>query len=234
MATEAMTATPNLIIPVSGGKLIDQINARRVMMKDPNHYQILGRMWRLIFDPFGMSRPTGLDHPVFRINELNWEGEGKNCAPVLAISRNDRELLILPPVPPLAEVCAPDAHNNMEDWVPTDLPGWQTPRGTPGIIGKMPRRYQQRYSDLTTKFIPDTLPEPDFRNPDCFFVIQPVSQMYVQLSGASQPGLVEPITGNDGRQMAFLVNPRTREARFIGGAIRMTTRLYTLPEGATP
>ena len=224
--------------------MTDQINLRRDAVKEHNDYAIWGRMYRLLFDPYGMNRPhpATLDHPIARVSELNWENDDPREAPVLALSRNDKNLLIIGPVPQLAEVPAIDT-DDPRNWVKTSLPGWQVPRGgrveNGRIVGQipagmMPRRFQQRYSDLTVDFVGGKGYEPDFSNPDCFFVIQPVSQIYIHLAGMDSPGLVEPRTAPDGTKMAFLINPKTREGHLVGGLIRLTTTLHTLPAGAKP
>lgn len=250
--------SPGLIIPLAGKPLTDQINIRRAAVTDSKHYAVWGRMFRLIFDPFGMNRPDPgtLDHPVVRHHELNWENDDPRDSPVLALSKNDKNLLIIGAVPKLAEVTAYDT-SDPRQWVKTNLPGWQVPRGgrvvdkkgspvAPGqkvrgahIVdqipaGMMPRRYQQRYSDLTVDFIGGDGPEPDFTNADSFFVIQPVAQIYIHLAGLAQPGLIEPRAAGDGTKMAFLINPKTREGHLVGGDIRLTTELHTLPAGAKP
>lgn len=256
MELQTAERTANLIIPRSGRPLTDQINIRRAAVKDEKNFAIWGRMYRLLFDPYGMNRPdpSTLDHQVIRPSELNWENDDPRDAPVLALSRDDKSLLIIGSVPQLAEVCAPDT-NDKRNWVKTNLPGWQTPRGghavdarghpvAPGRpghhvagqmpAGMMPRRHQQRYSDLTVDFLGSVGDEPDFSNPDCFFLIQPVSQIYIHLAGLAAPGLVEPKAAGDGTKMAFLINPKTREGHLVGGYITMTTELHTLPEGAKP
>jgi hypothetical protein len=231
-------------MPMAGRPLTDQINLRRACVKDSANYAIWGRMYRLLFDPYGMNRPDPmtLDHAVIRPNELNWENDDPRDAPVLALSKNDKNLLIIGPVPQLAEVSTPDT-NDPKHWVKTNLSGWQTPRGGHVVNGKivgqmpagmMPRRYQQRYSDLTVDFIGGLGDEPNFKNPDCFFLIQPVSQIFIHLAGMDHPGLIEPTTAGDGTKMAFLINPKTREGHLVGGNIRLTTELHTLPEGAKP
>ena len=230
---------------MAGRPLTDQINLRRACAKDSKNYAVWGRMYRLLFDPYGMNRPdpATLDHPVIRPSELNWENDDPREAPVLALSKNDMNLLIIGPVPQLAEIAAPDT-NDVRQWVRTELPGWQSPRGgrvengrVVGQIpaGMMPRRYEQRYSDLTVDFVakPGT-PGPDFTDLDCFFLIQPVSQIYIHLTGMSQPGLIEPRTAPDGTKMAFLINPKTREGHLVGGNVRLTTELHSLPPGAKP
>jgi hypothetical protein len=244
MATQVQTQGPALIMPVAGRPLTDQIGIRRACALSQDNYAIWGRMYRLLFDPFGMTRPdlAALDHPVMRPNELNWENDDPRDAPVLALSRDDKNLLIIGKVPKLAEVCAPDT-NDIRHWEPTKLPGWQVPRGGRVVDGKvvdripagmMPRRYQQRYSDLTTEFIGGNGTGPDFSNPDCFFVIQPVSQIFIHLAGLSTPGLIEPRADAHGTKMAFLINPKTHEGHLVGGNIRLTTELHTLPPGAKP
>ena len=243
MGTQTLSG-PSLIIPQAGRPLTDQINMRREAVNDSKNYAIWGRMYRLLFDPFGMNRPDprSLDHAVIRPNELNWENDNPQEAPVLALSKNDKNLLIIGPVPPLAELTEFDT-NDPKHWVKTNLPGWQIPRGGRVEHGKivgqipagmMPRRYPQRYSDLTIDFIGGNGEEPHFSNPDCFFLIQPVSQIYIHLAGVAQPGLVEPRTAPDGTKMAFLINPKTREGHLVGGMIRLTTELHTLPPGAKP
>ena len=255
MATQPFSG-PALIIPQAGRPLTDQINIRREAMKDSNNYAVWGRMYRLLFDPYGMNRPdpAGLDHEVPRANELNWENDDPRDAPVLALSKNDKSLFILGSVAQLAEICAPDT-SDVRNWEKTTAPGWQTPRGgtwvdnygrptPPGRAGTKlanqipagmrPRRFRQRYSDLTIDFIGGGGDEPNFSDPDCFFVIQPVSQIYIHLAGLAQPALVEPRASADGTKMAFLINPKTREGHLIGGNIRMTTELHTLPPGAKP
>ena len=190
-----------------------------------------------------MSLPDAdsLDHPVCKLNELNWENDDPRQAPTLALSRDDKSLLILGPVPQLApvEMASPQWP---DDYERTDLPGWQVPRGGTwsgnqlvGQIpaGYMPKRYRQRYSDLTTEFTPPG-DEPNFNNPDCFLVIRPVSQIYIKLAGMAQSGLVEPIVAPNGTRMTFLINPTTREGHLIGGAIRLSVVLHTLPDGAKP
>jgi hypothetical protein len=243
MATQTFNG-PSLIIPAGGRPLTDQINMRREAVKDQKHYQIWGRMYRLLFDPYGMNRPSQfeLDHAVPRSNELNWENDDQRDAPVLALSRDDKSLLIIGLVPQLAELTIGDT-NDPSTWVKTDLPGWQTPRGghvvDGAVIGQMPagvmpRRYPQRYSDLTVEFIGGNGSEPDFDNPNCFFVIQPVSQIFMHIAGVAQPGLIEPTAAADGTKMAFLINPKTHEGHLLGGNIRLTTELHTLPPGAKP
>jgi hypothetical protein len=256
MELQTAERSSNLILSLAGRPLTEQVNMRRAAVKDAANYQIWGRMCRLLFDPFGMNRPDpeSLDHPVIHPNELNWENDDPRDAPVLALTRDDKSLLIIGHVPQLAEVCEPDT-NNPKNWVPTNLPGWQTPRGgvavdrhgkpvLPGVkghhvtgqmpAGMMPRRYQQRYSDLTVDYIGGNGDGPNFSDPDCFFVIQPVSQIYMHMAGVAQPGLVTPKTASDGTQMAFLINPKTREGHLVGGAIHLDLELHTLPEGAKP
>ena len=255
MATQTFSG-PALLIPRAGLPLTDQINIRRAAVKDAKNYAIWGRMLRLLFDPYGMNRPdpATLDHPVARLSELNWENDDPRNAPVLALSRDDKSLLIIGDVPPLAELSAKDT-NDPANWVKTNLPGWQTPRGgvavdrhgkpvAPGRpahhiegqmpAGMMPKRLQQRYSDLTVDFVGTEGDEPNFSNPDCFYLIQPVSQIYMHLAGMAQPGLIEPKAAGDGTKMAFLINPKTHEGHLLGGNIRLTTELHTLPEGAKP
>lgn len=259
MATQPQTfAAPGLIIPTAGRPLTDQINLRRAAASDPKHYTIWGRMLRLLFNYHDMNRPDPgtLDHPVARFNELNWENDDPRHTPILALTRDDKSLLIVGPVPQLAEVCAADL-DDLNNWEKTSDPAWQTPRGgyvvdaaghrlppgKPGtkIVGQIPagmrpKRYQQRYSDLTVDFIggPTNADEPVFSNPDCFFLIQPVAQIYVHMAGMAQPGLIEPRTDAQGTKMAFLINPKTREGHLVGGSIRLTTELHSLPAGAKP
>jgi hypothetical protein len=249
---------PNLVVPIDGMNIKDQIARRRRMAQNPADYAVWGKMFRLFFDPAGMRLPDAesLDHPVLKSNELNWENEDPRQAPTLALSRDDKSLLILAPVPALAPVEAAELRWP-DDWEETSLPGWQTPRGgtwvdaqgkpiAPGqaipqnarIKGRIPagyrpKRYPQRYSDLTLEFTPPA-DEPNFSNPDCFLVIRPVSQIYLKLSGLAECGLIEPITAANGTQMTFLINPKTREGHLIGGAIRLSTEFHTLPAGAKP
>ena len=228
---------PALIVPIGGMDLLDQIRLRRKIMESPKEYTIWGSMFRMFFDPLGLSRPDPmeLDHPVVRSNELSWEGENARNAPILALSRDDKSLLILGLIPPLVDITAPDAADNMEDWVPTNLPGWQIPRGNTPRAGVMPRRYKQRYSDFTTEFISSqSTDEPNFADPDCFFVIRPVVQIYMKIFGVPEPGLVEPTTAPNGTRMSFLVNPKTREAHLIGGVLHLNCQFHTLPDGAKP
>jgi len=233
---------PSLIVPIDGMNVKDQIARRRKMVLNPADYTIWGKMYRLLFDPFGMSLPDSFDHPVPKLNELNWENDDPRHAPTLGLSRDDKSLLIVGSVPQLAP-CEMADPQWPDDWEKTSLPGWQVPRGGTWRDGKIvgripagyrPKRYMQRFSDLTTEFTPPNWTEPKFADPDCFLVIRPVSQIYIKLGGMAQTGLVEPITAANGTSMSFLINPKTREGHLIGGAIRLNAALHTLPEGAKP
>lgn len=236
--------TPNLVIPIADLRLDDLIKRRREMVRRPADYSFLGKMYRLFFIPDAMNAPNpeDLDHPVCFRNELNWENDDPREAPTLAISRNDKSLLIIGPVPQLAPVAHPTPQWP-DDYEKTDLPGWQVARGgrweNGKIVGRipagyMPKRYHQRYSDLTREYTPPDGERPNFANPDCFLVIRPVAQIYTKLTGVAQSGLIEPIVAGNGSQMAFLINPRTREGHLIGGEIRLSVELHTLPNGAKP
>jgi hypothetical protein len=52
--------------------------------------------------------------------------------------------------------------------------------------------------------------------------------------GSDNQALLQPGRGIDGTRMAFLVNPCTGEAHFIGGRVYITNRIHTLPAGAKP
>jgi hypothetical protein len=256
---EVMERAPSLVIPIDGLNIKDQIAKRRMMVQNHADYTVWGKMYRLLFDPHGMNRPDpeSLDHPVCKSNELNWENDNAVQAPTLALSRDDKSLLILGDVPNLAPV-EREVSLWPDDYEKTDLPGWQSQRGgrwvdvtgaplRPGqpagpdcrlvdVIpaGYMPKRYPQRYSDLTQEFTPPGAGEPNFHDPDCFLVIRPVSQIYMKLFGLAQSGLVTPLTASNGTKMSFLINPRTREGHLIGGLIRLDCQLHTLPSGAKP
>ena len=236
MELQTVERSSNLIIPDAGKPLTDRIKIRRELMRDKANYTFWGRMLKIVFDPAGMSRPdpSTLDHPVIFPNWISWEDDDPFLAPVLALSLNQQDLLVIGDVKHPPSVFGPD-RDDISTWVPTKLAGWQTARaGVPETAGKMPRRYAQRYSDLTTEFVPNLTNEPNFDNPDCFLVIQPVHQILLKITGGMQPGIVEPETSRDGTKMSLLINPKTREAHLLGGNIRLTTRLHTLPDGAKP
>jgi hypothetical protein len=236
MQLETVERTPNLLIPDSGKPLTDRIAIRRDMMRDRSNYTFWGRALKIVFDPDGMCKPNpwSLDHPVIYPNWISWENDENFCGPVLALSLNQQDLLVIGEVKQPPEVFGKD-RDDVSTWVPTNLPGWKDPRaGDPLTAGRMPRRYAQRYSDLTTEFIPNTTTEPNFDNPDCFLVLQPVHQILMKISGSIQPGVLTPETAKDGTKMAFLINPKTREAHLLGGKINLDLRLHTLPNGAKP
>lgn len=234
MSTQLITPA----LAFHGLPLDKRIGVRRELVKDPKNYMLLGKMIKLLFDPFGMNRPDSrtLDHPVINPTRLDWQKDvGAECLvdyPRLAISRDEQDLLILGALPPLAEVTGPD-FDDVSTWVKTTLPGWQEDRGGKRTAGTMPRRYVQRYSDLTVDWI-GRGSEPDFKDPDCFFVIQPVTQILIHPAGSDQPAMVEPKANADGTRMAFLVNPRTNEGHFIGGTLHVSTRIHTIPAGTRP
>ncbi len=60
------TSAPNLIIPIDGMNVKDQIERRRAMVNNPADYAVWGKMYRLLFDPLGMNLPDvgTLDHPI--------------------------------------------------------------------------------------------------------------------------------------------------------------------------
>lgn len=236
MELQTVERSSNLLIPSAGKPLIDRINIRRELVRDNSNYTFWGRMLKIVFDPAGMSRPdpAALDHPVIYPNWISWEDDDPFLAPVLALSLNQVDLLVVGDVKHPPSVFGKD-RDDVTTWVSTSAPGWQTDRaGIPGTAGKMPRRYPQRYRDLTTEFIPDKTAEPNFNDPDCFLCIQPVHQILLKIAGDAHPGLIEPQTASDGTKLAFLINPKTREAHLLGGKVRLTTRLHTLPAGAKP
>lgn len=75
-----------------------------------------------------------------------------------------------------------------------------------------PIMVEQKYSDLTRK---------RFKG---FLVIQPVFQIRFKPKGQAATGLITASTGFDDTQMAFLVNPRTGEAHFVGGLFEIGIR----------
>jgi hypothetical protein len=75
---------------------------------------------------------------------------------------------------------------------------------------------------------------PDFSDADTFYVLQPINQILLHPFGSDNQALLQPERGIDGTRMAFLVNPRTGEAHFIGGRVYITNRIHTLPAGAKP
>ena len=238
--------TPQLIVPAMALTLIDRINLRRRALKDSANFAPLGKMIRINFDPCGMQRPdpATIGHPVVSINSLGWTKEpgmvnqyGRGIDfPSLVISRDDQDLMAIPPIAPLPEITGPD-FDNPATWEKTIAPGWQVMRGNdPRTVGRRPRRYQQHYSDLTDAFIGKSCRDgsPDFRDGDTFYVIQPVNQILLHPFGSDNQALLQPGQGLDGSRMAFLVNPRTGEAHFVGGRVYITTRIHTLPPGAKP
>jgi hypothetical protein len=240
------TAASALIVPGATFALIDRIRMRREALKDSKNFSPLGKMIRINFDPSGMHRPDQrtIDHVVVSPNSVGWTKEPgmRNAAgnridfPSVVISNDDQDLMVIPPLAPLPEVNGPD-FDDPSTWVKTNLPGWQTMRGgDPRTVGKMPRRYRQHYGDLTDDFIGKSCRDgaPDFSDADTFYVLQPINQILLHPFGSDNQALLQPERGIDGTRMAFLVNPRTGEAHFIGGRVYITNRIHTLPAGAKP
>lgn len=238
--------TPSLLVPAASFALIDRIRLRREAIKDTKNYQPLGKMIRINFDPAGLSRPDPdtIDHPVVSSNAIGWTKDPTRATrfgkpvdfPSMVMTHDEQDLMVVPPIPPLPEVTGSD-FDDPSTWVPTDLPGWQAMRGgDPRTVGRMPRRYQQHYSDLTTDFIGRSRSDgtPDFRDQDTFYVLQPVNQILIHPFGCDQQKIVHPGRGFDGSHTAFLVNPYTGEAHFIGGKVHVTARIHSLPAGAKP
>jgi hypothetical protein len=224
--------------------LIDRIRLRREAIKDSKNFTALGKMIRVNFDPAGMHRPDPdtIDHPVVSPNALGWTKDptrlnkfGKPVDfPSLVITHDEQDLMVIPPLQPLPTITGPD-FDDPSSWVPTDLPGWQAMRGNdPRTVGRMPRRYEQHYGDLTDDFIGKVCRDgsPDFRDRDTFYVLQPVNQILIHPFGCDQQKIVIPGVGFDGCRTAFLVNPYTGEAHFIGGKVHVTARIHALPAGA--
>ena len=91
----------------------------------------------------------------------------------------------------------------------------------------MPRPVPQRYSDRTTMFIgKENHGEPDFGNRDTFFTIQPVEQILIHPVRSEIFNLIRPGVAPDGSLMAFLVNPKSGEAHFIGGRVTVDSRIH--------
>jgi len=87
---------------------------------------------------------------------------------------------------------------------PPDLPDTRT---------KPPTMIEQRYTDRTRK-----------RFEKKFLVIQPVFQILYRPKGVASWGLIAVSTGFDDTQMAFLVDPNSGEAHFVGGRFEVGIR----------
>ena len=180
-------------------------------MQDPKCYTLIGRMHKIVFDPHGMTPPV-LDYVVWSPNLLAWLDEPY---PWLALSKDEQDLLIIGKLPHPSDLPHPT------ESVPTTLPGWAS-RG-----GRMPRPVPQRYSDRTTMFIgKENHGEPDFGNRDTFFTIQPVEQILIHPVRSEIFNLIRPGVAPDGSLMAFLVNPKSGEAHFIGGRVTVDSRIH--------
>ncbi len=210
MATQVMES-PTVIIGVRGLPLNTRLEHRRKLMADPKAFTLIGRMHKIVFDPHGMTPPK-LDFPVWSPNLLAWLDEPY---PWLALSKDEQDLLILGKLPHPSDLPHPT------ESVATTLPGWAN-RG-----GRMPRPVPQRYSDRTTTFIgKEQHGAPDFSNVDTFFTIQPVEQILIHPVRSEIFNFIRPGIAPDGSLTAFLVNPKTGEAHFIGGTVTMDSRIH--------
>jgi len=202
------TNSAGLIVPSRGLRLADRLKHRRALIADASKYTFQGFLQKIVFDPAGMDLPTehweGL---VVYPNMLQWlEDEPTKC-PRLAISKDEQDLLILGPLAHPSDLCG-DV-NDRSQYEKTTLPGWEV-RG-----GMKPKLWPQRYSDRTRLVIGEWL------------VIQPVVQILFYPRTGGQFGMIRPGAGPDGSQMAFLVNPKTKEGHFIGGSLYVDMRLHS-------
>ena len=199
---------PGVSIPARGLSLADQLRRRNELFEDPNRYTFLGFLQKIVFDPAGMDLPSEhWDGIVLYPNLLQWLEEEPSRCPRLAVSKSEQDLLIMGPLAHPSDICG-DV-NDRSQYVPTDLPAWK------GRGGMRPKLYPQRYSDRTRLMCNE------------FLVIQPVYQIMFYPKAGGQFSMVRPGPGPDGTQMAFLVNPKTKEAHFIGGSFFVDSRLHT-------
>jgi hypothetical protein len=201
-------AAPSILTVNRGLSLEQRIAHRRELLADRRSYTIMGRLHKIVFDPFGMNLPP-LTYPVVCQNMLQWLDEPY---PTLALSKDEHDLLILGKIPQPSDL--PGDVNNLDDYVPTSLPGWAS-RG-----GKMPRRYPQRYSDRTRGYLGGSEANPDF------LVIQPIEQILFQPVRTATYSMIRPTEGPDGTRMAFLIDPRRGEGHFIGGSVLVDARIH--------
>jgi hypothetical protein len=203
-------SAPSLIVPAGFKSIDEKIEARRRWAHDPKAYRLLGYLQKIVFDPAGMDLPKEFwTEPVICPNMLQWlEEDPRNC-PALGISASEQDLLILGSLPQPSEL--PGDVTDLTQYVKTDAPGWAS-RG-----GMKPRLWPQRYSDRTRS---------TFGKNGEWLVIQPVFQVMFYPVTRGDFHMLLPSAGADGSQMAFLVNPKTKEAHFIGGSFLISSRIH--------
>lgn len=171
----------------------DEIELHRKLIR-AGQYHLLGVIDDLIFE---LDRDGLYDAREAKVvgRRICWASDrnhpGRLLGPRLAFSSSEKALLVLPPVGLLPKVSDPYYKRK------------------PGEMGD-PRMIEQRWHERASGV---------WKN---FVVIQPLAEIKFRPYGqGAKFGVFRPLTGNDGRKAAWLIDPFKQEAFIVGGRYEM-------------
>jgi hypothetical protein len=197
----------------------DRIAAQQDLINSGEYYP-LGRLYTAVFIPELMDPPP--HHYVFERNKLMWTGTDRNRFPMLAVSKNGRDLLFLPDRYGVQIPHPPDIVDT-NSFVKTTDAEWQSQPyrlagGKTVMLGRgglKPKEWPQRYSDRTRTKLGST----------GYLRLGPVYQLMYHDAQIGEWRIVQVSADLKGDMMALFVNPKTQKGHLVGGLFQADSRM---------
>ena len=162
--------------------LEDQLKLQRERVQR-GEFTPLGRLVKVILEP---ARDAPLP-PREQTRVVGVSMDWQRLGPTLGLSLDQRDLLIISPVPPLPRI--PDVT-------------WK-----PAKAGDDAPLIEQRYENFTNARVKNST----------FLVFSPVAQILFRMLSAPAFRMIKGSAGFDGTQLTLLIDPTTGEGHFYGG-----------------